>query len=417
MMRTVESATRRLALRVAADRRAAFFAAACDGDLTAVRRALRKAPALWNATLEETGGTVMHALCDVAAPSEGQLGVARFMVRCNANLLQPDSNDSIALRSALIRSRGELARLLLPLSSMALDSRRFARRRLLNANALIDDYNTVPIEARHYGASTLHLLVVGGEPLRRLLSAAVLSISEAKAAARALDGDGRSPLSLAVAMRDARTVRLLLRARAPVHGSDHIGCEMHDDSTLSEEQAQFVFAPRPSDVTLATPPPSATTTTTTTMTTDGSGPSTPVAPDENLDTSDTTPGSAAHFAAQLGCGELAHAIERAAHFLKGKPSDPAPFPSSIVSPRESPVTPTRLNRAALTMSSRQPARQPSTELEDSASDRAIARSSRSTRTSAGGTPTTLGRAKQFASAATVLRRGAGGSPLSPSSEV
>jgi hypothetical protein len=398
--RTVESATRRLALRVAPDRRALFFAAACDGDLATVRRALRKAPALWSATLEETGGSVLHALCDVAAPSEAQLGVARFFVRCNANLLLADNNDSIALRSALIRSRGELARLLLPVSSLALDARRFARRRLVNVHT-IGDFARVPVDARHFGASTLHLLVVGGEPLRRLLSAAVLSVNEAKAASRALDGDGRSPLSLAIALRDARTVRLLLRARAPVHGIDHVGCEIDDGATLGEEQAELVFAPRPSDAALV---PAAGGAVSAPSLAPDSAPSTPTAvsatPDEPIEATDNVAGSAALFAEQLGCGELAHAIVRAAHFLKGKPSDVAPFPSSIVSPRESPVTPTRLNRAALTMSSRQSARQADSSETD---ERALAQSSRSSRTSAGGTPGVLIR-KQHASAATVSRR-------------
>jgi hypothetical protein len=396
--RTVESATRRLAQRVAAERRAAFFAAACDGDLAAVRRALRKTPALWNATLEETGGSALHALCDVAAPSEAQLGVARFLVRCNGNLLLADNNDSIALRSALIRSRAELARLLLPVSSLALDARRFACRRLIDLHS-VDDFAAVPVDARHFGASTLHLLVVGGEPLRRLLSAAVLSVNEAKAASRALDGDGRSPLSLAIALRDARTVRLLLRARAPVHGIDHVGCEIDDGATLGEEQAALVFAPRPCDAAL-TPAGAAPST----ADNSSSAPTTPssAAPDEPIDAVDNAAGSAALFAEQLGCGELAHAIVRAANFLKGKPSDvAAPFASSIVSPRDSPVTPTRLNRAALTMSSRQSARTPDSATETD--ERALALSSRSSRTSAGGTPTALLR-KQHASAATVSRR-------------
>ncbi len=373
-LRTLESATRRLARSVPAARRAEFFAAVCDGDLASVRRALKKTPALWNATLDETGGTAMHALCDVSEPRDEQLAVARFLIRSNATLLQPDLNDSIPLRSALVRGSAELVRLLLPLSWMSLDARRFACRQLPQA---ADDEQPLSRDCLHFGATTLHLLVLGGDEFRRLLSATLLG-ENARTLVLSLDGSGRAAMSLAIAMRDARAVRLLLRARAPCHGTDYIGCELGDGATLGAERAALVFAPRASDATTLKSVASS----------DASSdvadapPSEPSSPGGGASSSAAATtleeGSAARFAEQLGELEIAHSIFRAAQFFKGKPSDPATAAlSSIVSPRGDASPATRLKAAASARSSSHVKRREEHDVP------------RSTRTSVGTTPTPL----------------------------
>lgn len=384
-LRTIESTSKRLVRRVAAERRAAFFAAVCDGDLAAVRRLLEKAPALWNATLDETGGSAMHALCDVAAPTDEQLAVARFFIRCNANVLQSDLNDSIPLRSALVRGNAELARLLMPLSADVLDARRFARRRLA---AELETRDTL-----FFGASTLHLLVLGGDAFRRLLSATLLG-NNAKALVAALDGDGRSPLSLAIVLRDARTVRLLLRARAPCHGADFVGCDCGDGELLSEERAAHVFASRPIDAVLAQVAGATSAPSDSAPSSVESSPAAAPAPAGPLEE-----GSAARFAELLHESELAHAISRAAHFLKGKPSDPSsPFANAIVSPRGSDSPGVRLKVASARQSAHTTRRTNAREDGDSPVRQLAA--AKSSRTSAGTTPMPLAARPKPASSST-----------------